>query len=111
VEFCIEAHVFEATERRRWLEIAYARHDFCEELVRDQAYPARFAIALDQTLLGLPVTNVEHRREAGIAGPTATQDLQRLRHDGWLDQEGGGRSIRYVASRKLQERWSASRNR
>src|SRR5437870_984423 len=71
VEFCIEAHVFEATERRRWLEIAYARHDFCEELVRDQAYPARFAIALDQTLLGLPVTNVEHRREAGIAGPTA----------------------------------------
>src|SRR6266702_4073076 len=111
VDFCIEAHVFEATERRRWLEIAYARHDFCEELVRDQAYPTRFAIALDQTLLGLPVTNVDHRREAGIAGPTATQDLQRLRRDGWLDQEGGGRSIRYVASRKLQERWSASRNR
>jgi len=111
VDFCIEAHVFEATERRRWLEIAYARHDFCEELVRDQAYPARFAIALDQTLLGLPVTNVDHRREAGIAGPTATQDLQRLRRDGWLDQEGGGRSIRYVASRKLQERWSASRHR
>jgi Fic family protein len=110
VDFCIEAHVFEATERRRWLEIAYARHEFCEELVRDQAYPARFAIALDQTLLGLPVTNVEHRREAGIAGPTATQDLQRLRRDGWLDQEGGGRSIRYVASRKLQERWSVSRN-
>ena len=30
----------------------------------------------------MPVTNVEHRREAGIAGPTATQDLQRLRRDG-----------------------------
>jgi hypothetical protein len=32
-----------------------------------------------------------------------------LRADGWLEQEGGGRSIRYVASKKLRERWSASR--
>jgi len=108
VEFCIEAHVFEATERRHWLEIAYARHNFCEELARDQAYPDRFVIALDQALLGLPLTNADYRREADIAGPTATQDLQRLRRDGWLDQEGGGRSVRYVAAGKLKERWSAS---
>jgi Fic family protein len=111
VEFCIEAHVFEATERRRWLEIAYARHDWCEQLVREQGYPRRFVSALDQALLGLPVTNADHRREADIAGPTATQDLQRLRRDGWLDQEGGGRSVRYVASKKLQELWSVSRER
>src|ERR1700682_5896150 len=39
VEFCIEAHVFEARERRRWIEIAYTRHDFCEQLAREQAYP------------------------------------------------------------------------
>jgi Fic family protein len=109
VEFCIEAHVFEATERRRWLEIAYSRHAFCEQLAREERYPDRFVIALDQTLLGLPVVNAGFRREAAIAGPTATQDLQRLRRDGWLDQEGGGRSIRYVASKKLRERWSASR--
>jgi Fic family protein len=107
VEFCIEAHVFEATERRRWLEIAYARHEFCEALVRENGYPTRFVVVLDQVLLGLPVTNADHRREAGIASPTATQDLQRLRRDGWLDQEGGGRSLRYVASAKLRERWSA----
>jgi len=55
------------------------------------------------------VTNADFRREAAIAGPTATQDLQRLRSDGWLDQEGGGRSIRYVVGKKLRERWSASR--
>jgi Fic family protein len=110
VEFCIEAHVFEATERRRWVEIAYARHAFCEQLVRAQRYPDRFVIALDQALLGLPVTNVEFRHEADIASPTATQDLQRLRGDGWLDQEGGGRSIRYLASKKLRERWSTSRS-
>jgi len=54
------------------------------------------------------VTNTDYRRETDIAIPTATQDLQRLRGDGWLDQEGGGRSIRYVATRKLQERWSLS---
>jgi Fic family protein len=108
VEFCVEAHVFEATERRRWLEIAYARHDFCEQLTREQSYPERFVIALDQALLGLPLTNADFRREAEIAGPTATQDLQRLRRDGWLEQEGGGRSVRYVAGRKLQDRWSTS---
>ena len=108
VEFCIEAHVFEATERRRWLEIAYARHDICEELARKQAYPERFVIALDQALLGLPLTNADYRREADIAGPTATQDLQRLRRDGWLEQEGGGRSIRYVAGAKLKDQWSSS---
>jgi Fic family protein len=108
VEFCVEAHVSEATERRRWLEVAYARHDFCEQLGREQAYPERFVIALDQALLGLPLTNADYRREADIAGPTATQDLQRLRRDGWLDQEGGGRSVRYVAGRKLRDRWSIS---
>src|SRR5713226_6974706 len=108
VEFCVEAHVSEATERRRWLEVAYARHDFCEQLGREQAYPERFVIALDQALLGLPLTNADYRREADIAGPTATQDLQRLRRDGWLDQEGGGRSVRYVAGRKLRDRWSVS---
>jgi Fic family protein len=111
VEFCIEAHVFEAAERRQWLEIAYARHDFCEQLAREQGYPSRLVIALDQALLGLPIMNADYRREADIAGPTATQDLQRLRRDGWLEQEGGGRSIRYVAGKKLRESWSASRGR
>src|SRR3984893_15999149 len=108
VEFCIEAHVFEATERKHWLEIAYARHDFCETLAHEQRYPERFVIALDHALLGLPLTNADYRREATIAGPTATQDLQRLRRDGWLDQEGGGRSVRYVAAPKLKELWSGS---
>ena len=108
VEFCIEAHVSEATERRRWLEVAYARHSFCERLARELRYPERLGIALDQALVGLPLTNADFRREAKVAGPTATQDLQRLRHDGWLDQEGGGRSVRYVAARKLRESWSAS---
>jgi Fic family protein len=108
VEFCIEAHVFEATERRRWLEVAFARHEFCDQLASEHAYPQRLVAVLDQALLGLPVTNADHRREARIASPTAVQDLQRLRRDGWLDQVGGGRSVRYVAGKPLQERWSDS---
>jgi Fic family protein len=108
IEFCINAHVTEATERRRWLEVAFARHDFCERLARDQGYPERFVIALDQALLGLPVTNADYRRETDIASPTAAQDLQRLRREGWLEQQGGGRSVRYVASRKLQESWASA---
>jgi hypothetical protein len=108
VEFCIEAHVFEATERRRWLEMAHARHGFCERLASEHHYPERVVIAMDQALLGLPVINADYRHVARIAGPTATQDLQRLRRDGWFEQEGGGRSIRYVAAKKLRELWSAS---
>jgi Fic family protein len=108
VEFCIEAHVHQATERRAWLELAYARHEFCEKVAREEGYTERFVRALDQVLLGLPVTNADYRRETAIASPTAVQDLQRLRRDGWLDQHGGGRSIRYTASNKLQDRWSAA---
>ena len=111
VEFCIEAHVFEATERRRWLEIAYARHDFCEGWLVSRVYRNDSSRPWTRFSIGLPLTNVDYRGEADIASPTATQDLQRLRRDGWLDQEGGGRSIRYVASGKLQERWSASQDR
>jgi Fic family protein len=110
VEFCIEAHVFEAAERRRWVDTAFARHTFCERLARAQGYGDRFVLALDHALLGLPITNADYRTEADVASPTAVQDLQRLRRDGWLDQEGGGRSVRYVAGRKLQEQWSASRH-
>jgi Fic family protein len=109
VEFCIDAHLAEASERRRWLETAYARHDFCEDLARDHGYPERFVIGLDQALLGLPLTNAEYRRQSDIASPTAVQDLGRLRRDGWLDQQGDGRSTRYVASDKLRERWAATR--
>lgn len=111
VQFCIDAHVEQASERRQWVLLAYARHDFCVRLAGEQRYPERFVTALDQALLGLPVRNAEYRREVDIASPTAVQDLQRLRHDGWLVQEGGGRSVRYAASDKLQGAWRESRER
>jgi Fic family protein len=110
VDFVIDAHIAETGERRRWLETAYARHALCAEVARKQEYPERMAAALDQALLGMPITNSEYRHEAGIASPTAVQDLQRLKRDGWLEQEGGGRSVRYRAGRKLLDAWTRSRN-
>jgi Fic family protein len=109
LRFCIDAHVEQASERRQWVLVAYARHDFCVRLAETERYPDRFVTALDQALLGLPVRNADYRREVDIASPTAVNDLQRLRHDGWLEQEGGGRSVRYVASDKLRDAWRASR--
>jgi len=111
VEFCIDAHVTEATERAQWVRVAYARHDFCTRLAAEHAYPERLVAALDQALLGLPLTNADYRRDAEIASPTAVQDLQRLRRDGWLEQQGGGRSVRYVATAKLQAAWAESTER
>jgi hypothetical protein len=60
---------------------------------------------LDQALMGLPVTNAEHRSDHGIAAITASNDLRRLVADRWLVQDGGGRSARYLAAEPLQEAW------
>src|SRR5437773_2104627 len=69
VEFCIDAHVAEATDREQWVRIAYARHDFCTRLATEHGYPERFVVALDQALLGLPVTNADYRCAADTASP------------------------------------------
>ena len=111
IDFCIDAHVAQASDRRAWVVTAYARHGFCTKLVARERYPERFLTALDHALLGLPVTNADYRRESSIASPTAVQDLQRLRRDGWLEQEGGGRSVRYIASARLRQAWSDSTER
>src|SRR2546428_1679247 len=85
VEFCIDAHVAEATDREQWVRVAYARHDFCTRVAGEQGYPERFVVALDQALLGLPVTNADYRRAADIASPTAVQELQAGRPRGWRE--------------------------
>src|SRR5206468_5619273 len=87
VEFCIDAHVAEATERAQWVRVAYARHDFCTGLAADHGYPERLVAGVDQALLGLPLTNSDYRRDAEIASPTAVQDLHRLRRHGLPDQQ------------------------
>src|SRR5437899_9654732 len=77
VEFCIDAHVSEATDREQWVRVAYARHDFCTRLATEHGYPERLVAALDQARLGLPLTNADSRRDADIGSATAVQDLPR----------------------------------
>jgi Fic family protein len=105
LDFCIEAHLAEARRLHERIELIERRNAFCERLAERRGYPDRLVSVLDQALMGLPVTNAEHRSEHGIAAITASNDLRRLVADGWLVQDGAGRSARYLAAEPLQEAW------
>jgi len=105
LDFCIEAHLAEARRLHDRIELIHRRSTFCERLAGRHGYPDRFASALDQALMGLPVTNAEHRSEHGVAAITASGDLRRMVADGWLAPDGAGRSARYLASTALHEAW------
>jgi Fic family protein len=110
LDFCIEAHLAEARRLHERVALIHRRNTFCEEVAGRQGYPDRFVSALDQVLMGLPLTNAEYRSEHGIAAITAAGDLRRLVVDGWLVPEGGGRSARYRAAARLQEAWLEREN-
>jgi Fic family protein len=105
LDFCIEAHLDEARRLHDWIQLIERRNTFCERLAAARGYPDRLVSVLDQALMGLPVTNTEHRSEHGIAAITASNDLRRLVGDGWLVPDGAGRSARYLASERLREAW------
>ena len=105
LDFCIEAHLEEARRLHERIELIERRNTFCERLAARRGYPERLVSVLDQALMGLPVSNAEHRSEHGIAAITASNDLRRLVADGWLVQEGGGRSARYLAAEALRDAW------
>jgi Fic family protein len=107
LDFCIDAHLAEARRLHERIELIDRRNTFCERLAERRGYPDRLVSVLDQALMGLPVTNAEHRTEHGIAAITASNDLRRLVADGWLTQDGGGRSARYLAAEPLREAWLA----
>jgi Fic family protein len=105
LDFCIEAHMAEARRLHERIELITRRNTFCERLAGRHGYPDRLVSVLDQALMGLAVSNAEHRSEHGIAAITASGDLRRLVADGWLVPDGAGRSARYLASERLREAW------
>jgi Fic family protein len=105
LDFCIEAHLAEARRLHERIELIGRRNTFCEQLAERHHYPDRLVTVLDQALMGLPMTNAEHRSEHGIAAITASNDLRRLVADGWLILDGAGRSARYLAAERLQDAW------
>jgi Fic family protein len=105
LDFCIEAHLAEARRLHERIELIGRRNAFCEQLAERHGYPDRLVSVLDQALMGLPMTNAEHRSEHRIAAITASNDLRRLVADGWLMLDGAGRSARYLAAERLQDAW------
>jgi len=101
VDFCIAAHLAQATRRLSQVEAAAARWTALEKLTDSHGWPERLVIALEQSLKG-GTDRAGYSAEADIAPVTATGDLRRLADTGLVEQQGEGRSTRYRASRKLR---------
>ena len=110
VRFCLDAHLAQAKALEQRLVEAYARDTFCQAICRDREWPDRMAIALDQALLDVSVTNDDYRREADVSVATATMDLRRLVDAGYLAPHGAGRGRDYRAAPELEAAWRSRRN-
>src|SRR4051812_22397202 len=85
VEFCVRAHVEQASRRLDQLAEAGARWSALEELVERRGWPDRLVIALEQSLFG-GVDRATYTAEADVAAPTASIDLRRLVDAGLVEQ-------------------------
>lgn len=101
VAFCIEAHLQQARQRLRQIEVAGARWTFLEALVEGRDWPDRFVIALEQSLIG-GSDRGSYGEEADVSPATASADFRRLVDARLVLQHGRGRNIRYHASDALR---------
>ncbi|HEX6687511.1 MAG TPA: Fic family protein [Solirubrobacterales bacterium] len=101
VRFCIEAHIAQAEQRLAQIRDAGARWERLEREVADRGWPDRFAIALEQSLIG-GANRARYGEEAGISTATVSADLRRLLDSGLVEQRGRGPSTSYWASERLR---------
>lgn len=101
VRFCVEAHIAQAGRRLDQIHEAAARWARLEREVDARGWPDRFAIALEQSLIG-GVSRADYRAEADVSSATVTADLRRLLDSGLVVQRGRGPSSRYWASEQLR---------
>jgi Fic family protein len=101
VSFCVEAHLVQARQRLRQIEEAAARWEQLEKLVESRDWPDRLVIALEQALMG-GSDRAGYAAEAGVSPATASADLRRLVDARLLEQQGRGRSVRYLTSESLR---------
>jgi Fic family protein len=101
VRFCVNAHIEQARQRLEQITQASARWTKLEELVEMRGWPDRLVIALEQSLLD-GAERAAYATEADISPATASSDLRRLLDAGLVTQTGRTRSMRYVASARLQ---------
>jgi len=108
VRFCVDAHVEQARRRLQQLAEAGSRWSALEKLVEERSWPDRLAIALEQSLFD-GVDRASYAAEAGVATPTASNDLRRLVDAGLLVSRGRGRATSYGASDALRASLRAGR--
>ncbi|HYH52868.1 MAG TPA: Fic family protein [Solirubrobacterales bacterium] len=101
VDFCLEAHLAQARQRREQIEQAATRWQRLEEIVEARGWPDRLVIALEQSLLG-GTDRSRYSEEADVSPATASADFRRLLEAGLVDQEGRARNISYVAAGPLR---------
>lgn len=101
VRFCVEAHISQAGRRLDQIQEAAERWERLEREVEDRGWPDRFAIALEQSLVG-GADRSKYGEEAGVSPATASADLRRLLDSGLIEQRGRGRTTRYWASERLR---------
>ncbi len=101
VRFCIEAHISQAGRRLDQIHEAAQRWDRLEREVEEHGWPDRFAIALEQSLVG-GADRSKYGEEADVSPATASADLRRLLDSGLIEQQGRGRTTRYRASERLR---------
>lgn len=94
VEFCLQAHIDQARVRIDLIEAAARRWERLEWLVAKRGWDERFVIALEQALAG-SIDRATYVRKAGIANPTASNDLRRMVDVGMLEVTGAGRATAY----------------
>jgi Fic family protein len=102
VSFCVDAHIAQARRRLAQIEEAAVRWERLEGLVAERGWPDRFAIALEQGMIG-GSDRASYGEEADVSPATASGDFRRLLDAGLMQQTGKGRSIRYFASPQLRE--------
>jgi Fic family protein len=103
VDFCIEAHLAQASRRLEQIKHAATRWGHLEQLVEERDWPDRLVIALEQALIG-GTDRTRYSVEADISPASATNDLRRLLDAGLITQLGRGRNTRYQASGSLHQR-------
>lgn len=102
VSFCVMAHLAQARQRLAQIKTAATRWASLEELVDARGWPDRLAIALEQSLVG-GTDRGKYGAEADVSPATASADFRRLLDAGLVEQHGRGRSIGYLAGKRLRE--------
>lgn len=101
IAFCVDAHLDQARQRLRQIEVASARWTYLAHLVSERSWPERLVIALEQSLMG-GTDRSGYEAEADVSAATASGDFRRLLDAGLVAQRGRGPATRYHASESLR---------